>query len=610
MGLARKGWGGFAKWFGKRKKGVGAGEEREEEIMDTRALILMYLVFGAASMALARFFLLELMRTGVFIKDWRLWALFLSIPVVLIIFLGLSLSGLFKNKQGSRIGTRFQARLITYFFSSVLFSALPFAVLMGISLTEVLNLWRGTDTEQMIRYGEEFAVEAYMLRLQQFEEAVGNYEPGRFEKISPDLIGVQDFVLESGKWIGTRFSGEPGRELKGLPQNWAGFAPRDYPRDLDAARYVVFLGPDRARVFTCFLGTDFDKAIRLFNEERDRFELVDSLHLNLTPLFLFFYGVFLIPLLLTLCIIAVNFTWQVSRPLVELVNGTGRVARGDFSIHLLARRGDELGMLAHSFNTMVRELERQRVELMKAQKISLWQTMSQQLAHEIKNPLTPIKLSAERVLRRWRTAPERAGGIIESSMLAIIQEAEGISRLLDEFRTLARPMEPSRSWTWAEEAVVEAAAPYQSSHPGVRFSIEGADGRRAAVLIDRHRLGQILANLLLNAIDAMDGAGAVEIRIDVVRKRDSRFCRISVKDTGRGIEPEDEGRIFTPYFTTKESGTGLGLPIVERIVNEHDGNIWFHSAPAVGTTFFVDLPLAGNSAEGRREEKHERDFDH
>jgi nitrogen fixation/metabolism regulation signal transduction histidine kinase len=290
-------------------------------------------------------------------------------------------------------------------------------------------------------------------------------------------------------------------------------------------------------------------------------------------------------------IIAISFTRRVSQPMVELIDATRRVAGGDFSIHLIARRSDELGILVHSFNTMVRELERSQASLMKAEKISIWQTMAQQLAHEIKNPLTPIKLSAERVLRRWRNEPERVGEILESSMLAIIQETEGLSTLLNEFRTLSRPMEPSLSWTLVRELAAETIVPYQSSHPNVLFSIEHIDAT-VAVKIDRHRLSQVLTNLIINAIDAMNGEGVIEIRTDTVKKRDSRYCRISVRDTGKGIAAEEESRVFTPYFTTKESGTGLGLPIVERIVNEHDGNIWFHSAAGMGTTFFIDLPVA------------------
>jgi nitrogen fixation/metabolism regulation signal transduction histidine kinase len=223
--------------------------------------------------------------------------------------------------------------------------------------------------------------------------------------------------------------------------------------------------------------------------------------------------------------------------------------------------------------------------------------MAQQLAHEIKNPLTPIKLSAERVLRRWRNEPEQVGEIIENSMMAIIQETEGLSTLLNEFRTLSKPIEPSQSWTGVDQAIEEATAPYRSSYPEVWFSIDHAGGD-VTVKIDKHRFIQMLTNLLINGIDAMDGKGLIEIRTDIIQKREIRFCRISVRDSGKGIGKEALPNIFTPYFTSKENGTGLGLPIVERIVNDHGGSIWFNSAEEAGTTFFVDLPISEQKTGG------------
>ena len=217
--------------------------------------------------------------------------------------------------------------------------------------------------------------------------------------------------------------------------------------------------------------------------------------------------------------------------------------------------------------------------------------MAQQLAHEIKNPLTPIKLSAERVLRRWRNQPENIGEIIENSMLAIIQETEGLTSMLNEFRTFSKPMEVSTSWSKIGEAVENVIALYRGSYPDVQFSIEHIAGG-ITVKIDKNRFSQILSNLVINAIAAMNGRGLIEIRTDRVKKRELQFCRLSVRDTGKGISKQDADQVFVPYYTTKTSGTGLGLPIVERIVGDHGGTIWFNSAEGTGTTFFVDLPVS------------------
>jgi signal transduction histidine kinase len=151
-------------------------------------------------------------------------------------------------------------------------------------------------------------------------------------------------------------------------------------------------------------------------------------------------------------------------------------------------------------------------------------------------------------------------------------------------------MEASQSSVEMMEAVGESIAPYRSSHPRVEFEARHVAGG-VRVKIDKHRMHQILTNLFINAIDAMDSAGRIEIRTDLVQKRESRYCRLSIRDTGKGISKQESPLVFTPYFTTKETGTGLGLPIVERIVNDHGGSIWFNSAEGMGTTFFIDLPV-------------------
>jgi nitrogen fixation/metabolism regulation signal transduction histidine kinase len=237
---------------------------------------------------------------------------------------------------------------------------------------------------------------------------------------------------------------------------------------------------------------------------------------------------------------------------------------------------------------MVKDLEKSRAALLDTEKMNIWQDMAQRLAHEIKNPLTPIRLSAERVLRRWQNEPEKVGEILENSMVAIIQETESLSTLLSDFRTLSKPMGISDSYTELNSLIAEIICSYKSSHPQLRFQTENLG--EISIKIDRSRLYQILTNLIINSIDAMNGVGLIEIRSDLVKKEGESFCRMSVRDTGKGISKQDAKSVFSPYFTTKESGTGLGLPIIERIVHDHRGAIWFDSG-GTGTTFYVDLPL-------------------
>jgi nitrogen fixation/metabolism regulation signal transduction histidine kinase len=516
--------------------------------------------------------------------------------MVLLIFLVFSSLGIARDFLKRRAGSRFQARLMAGVVVIVALTAAPVMVITTLSVNELVRFWKTIDVDKALERAQDFATEAYSLRLEKLEGLIREGHPaltgGGFDgkALPEEAAALQDFEAGSGGvWTETAFAGDEARRLERPPAFTRGFAPRELPRDRDTIRYILVLSPGRLRIISGDLGQGFDDSLETVEAERRRFDIIDSIRFNIKRLLAFYYAVFFFPVILMTLIITVSFIRRVAWPITELTEATRRVAEGDFSIRVLPRRKDELGVLIKSFNAMVQDLEESRAALVKAEKISLWQNMAQQLAHEIKNPLTPIRLSAERVLRRWRTAPETTGEILESSMEAIIQEVDGLSTLLNEFRTLSKPMEPSSASTDIRELAEEIAGPYRSSYPNVRFDTDHTE--RMFLKIDRNRLSQILTNLIVNSIDAMDGAGLVEIRTDLVKKGESRYCRLSVRDTGKGISKQEGRLIFTPYYTTKESGTGLGLPIVERIVNTHGGTIWFNSAEGAGATFFIDLPV-------------------
>lgn len=571
--------------------------------LNVRGLIVIYLLLCILTVLFSRSFLAGILRDGS--KPGLLSMLvFFTIPGVMLLFLAFSVFNLIRDLVLRRTGSKFQVRLFAYFIVTVIFAAAPVTVITTQSVYEMVSFWRAVDVEQGLIEAQRLALDNYALQLEKFERLIEQTAmtplgeaPDRLPPQFPgEIEAAQDFLRqEDGSWQSGGFIGPERLELPYPPALQRGFAAREIPRDTDVIRYVLFLQRDTLRVLSCGLGAGFDRTVDIIETELARFTVIDALGISLRPLLIFYYGVFFFPTLLMTAIIAMSFTRRVTLPIVELTEATRRVAEGDFSIQIVSRPGDELGLLIGSFNAMVRDLEKTRSALVKAEKISIWQSMAQQLAHEIKNPLTPIKLSAERTLRRWRNHPERIGEILEESMLAVIQEVEGLSALLTEFRTLSRPIEPVRTWTAIRALVEETAAPYRSSYAGVVFDLENlAD---MTIRIDRRHIAQILTNLIINSIDAMDGAGVIEIRSDLVKKRESRYCRLSVRDTGKGIPEADTSLVFTPYFTTKASGTGLGLPIVERIVNDHGGAIWFHSAEGCGTTFFIDLP-AGETPEG------------
>jgi nitrogen fixation/metabolism regulation signal transduction histidine kinase len=564
--------------------------------------MLVYVVLCVLTVLFSRSFFSETLYEGK-VPDRLNLVVFFTIPAVLLIFLGTAAASLLGDIVARRPGIKFKTRLLGYFIIIVIFAAAPMTIVTGISLNEIIRFWQSMEADTAKTAARSFAVDNYSFHLEHFDASIKKTNwnavmAAEKQAALPDNIAsVQDFRRIAGEWEETAFvgidNGMAGGRLPVPPSETEGYLTRELPRDTGFIRYVSLPQRGTVRLISYNLGESFDQGMAAIEKQAERFDVINILRDNARILILFYYGIFFVPTLLMTAIIAISFTRRVTNPIVELTEATRRVSEGDFSIQILARRGDELGLLIRSFNAMVQDLEKSRSALVKAEKIAIWQNMAQQLAHEIKNPLTPIKLSAERVLRRWRNDPQKIGEIVEDSMLAIIQETEGLSTLLNEFRTLSKPADqPSQVWTTIGQAVDEVTVPYRNFYPDVRFDADHTD-RAAIIKIDKHRMVQVLTNLVINAIDSMDSKGLIEIRTDFVQKRETRFCRISVRDSGTGIPKEAIPNVFTPYFTSKETGTGLGLPIVERIVNDHGGSIWFNTAEGVGTTFFVDLPAEG-----------------
>jgi len=561
----------------------------EYPIINVRILILIYSLLCFLTFLFSRNFFNDTLQDGNVPERLHL-IVFFTIPAVLMIVLGFSVFNLFIDFISGRPGSKFNVRLLAYFAIIVIFTIAPITLMTSSALSEIVRFWHSIDTSAATKSANSFVADNYMLHMERFENIIKQNDFS-----NKDIAAVQVFQLENENWTEVSFSGNEMFRLPFPPSAENGFVTREMPRDQETIRYVQRISQTTLRISNYNLGGDFDRGKFALENQAERFETVNELRKNLRPLLVYYYVVFVLPTFLMTAIIAISFTRRITRPIVELTSATQRVAEGDFSIQILTRRNDELGILIRSFNSMVQDLEKSRDALVRSEKISIWQNMAQQLAHEIKNPLTPIKLSAERVLRRWRNDPDNIGEIMESSMMAIIQETEGLSTLLNEFRTLSKPMESSGSLTISvksslRETVEEATNAYSSSYSKVKFDIEYVQAD-IEIRIDKHRLSQILSNLLINAIDAMNGSGQIEIRTDLVKKREVCYCRISIKDSGKGINAQESQQVFTPYFTTKNSGTGLGLPIIERIVTDHGGVIWFDSAPGTGTTFYIDLPV-------------------
>jgi len=257
---------------------------------------------------------------------------------------------------------------------------------------------------------------------------------------------------------------------------------------------------------------------------------------------------------------------RIADPVNRLTRATRRIAGGEFNARIAATSSDELGRLVEDFNRMARDLEHQRTELERTNRLEAWAEMARQVAHEIKNPLTPIQLNAEHLRRVNTDRGEPLSPVLDQSVNAILQQVTLLRQIASEFSSFA------------------------SSPTVQRESVDPADGPSALppVYIDRTLITRALTNIIENALHAMGSSGALTI----VATRDDEVVRIAVSDTGAGMDADALARAFEPYFSTKASGTGLGLPIAKRNVELNGGALTVASELGRGTTVEIALPLA------------------
>jgi two-component system nitrogen regulation sensor histidine kinase NtrY len=222
-------------------------------------------------------------------------------------------------------------------------------------------------------------------------------------------------------------------------------------------------------------------------------------------------------------------------------------------------------------------------QLVQAQKLAAWSEAARRIAHEIKNPLTPIQLSAERIARKFRNRDADVEAVVREGTETIVSEVGELKRMVDEFSRFARMPAINLRQTSVTEVIDEVARLYRDVKSGVEVRAESQPDLRA--LFDREQIRRALINLVDNAMEATDRGEIV-----LTARRRGRSVVISVSDQGRGVPDADKDKLFLPYFSTKSGGTGLGLAIVHRIVHDHDGRISVHDNEPAGTRFEIELP--------------------
>jgi two-component system, NtrC family, nitrogen regulation sensor histidine kinase NtrY len=375
----------------------------------------------------------------------------------------------------------------------------------------------------------------------------------------------------------------------------------DSPRGVPMLTAVF--AADKARFDELDEMSQFVATYSKIERERERIE----------PAFVYMFALLLGITILVAIGVGTLFARGVSVRIGELAEATTRVGAGDLAIRVPEDGDDEIADLARAFNRMLGEVESSRARIEYLQRIGAWQEMARRLAHEIKNPLTPIQLAVQEIHRRYRGDDAAYRRLVDTTLEIVEDEVGTLRRLVSEFSDFARLPQAELKEADLAEFLREQSAhlsrldeePPPGSDSGVES--EGPPGAKvevgielpagsARVFMDRQMLRRALINLVRNAAQAIKDCGRAEGKVCVRLERQRDYFIVDIDDDGPGVPPEMRSIIFDPYVTTKPLGSGLGLAIVKKIVIEHGGSISAEKSPLGGARMHLRLPVAGTPA--------------
>jgi signal transduction histidine kinase len=282
---------------------------------------------------------------------------------------------------------------------------------------------------------------------------------------------------------------------------------------------------------------------------------------------------------------------RVTRPVRRLAAVAREVSEGNWNARVEEKGGGEVGQLARAFNQMTGQLKEQREHLIQAERVAAWRELARRLAHELKNPLFPLQTTVENLQRAKSKSPEQFEEVFRESTGILLAEIENLEKIIGRFSDFAKMPQPELAPVNLNEIARGAVKLFEAQFSAVGRPPITPEFHLAEDLppiqADAALLRRALENLILNAMDAMPAGGVLMLRTS----RDKSEVHLEVSDTGTGLTPEECDRLFTPYYTTKLHGTGLGLAVVQSVISDHGGRISVESEMGIGTSFHIFLPV-------------------
>lgn len=311
---------------------------------------------------------------------------------------------------------------------------------------------------------------------------------------------------------------------------------------------------------------------------------------ELTETLTFIFGSYFIVIIITLIVVSI-ITQRISKPILELKIATDKLSRGESNVEIILNRNDELGSLVESFNKMTKELERSKNELKKAEREAAWRDIARRVAHEIKNPLTPMKLSIQHLFSIYKNGPDdEFRDVLEKTKVLIVNEIDKLNRIATEFSSFAKL--PRRNYEFLNiNIILDDVVSLYSLEPNIEF-VKSLSANIPEIYGDKQELNRAFQNILKNAVQSISGRG----KIAVESKSVGKSVYVLVSDDGCGIEPEILSKLCEPNFSTKSQGMGLGLAITKKTLDDMKASIFFESKINEGTVVTVKFPVKNKRA--------------
>ncbi len=540
-------------------------------------------------------------------------------PVVLIYVIIVLLSKLIFSKYNLRKANRFQTRLILSFAFVSLIPLIPLVFLTNNLLNQSMEIWLTKSIEESLQTGLDFVTTIYEerkngikyhLNLLKQNNIIRHglvYEMDEGYKKSINLLARQNridslFILDKNSNLIYEY------QIKKIIKNI-------FFKDLKVIlnKKDIYLVNKKKKEDEYFLGYTYiydsnitkkvigtliigkflpDRFSSRANKIGDALQSYKQMELYKKPIIRWITTFIIIIMTLIVFLIAIIVSYFISKNITEpikiLLDGTKRIVAGDLNFEIKYNAKDEIKLLINAFNQMTKELNASKQALMHSERLSAWRDVARRIAHEIRNPLTPIKLSIERLMKQRKS--ENFNKILKKSASTILEEVSRLDSLIKEFSDFAKSPQLNLKVQNLNHTIIDLLNVF-SGVESIKFKTE-LEKKLPLLNLDKKRLKEVLINLVNNSMDAIaHDKGLINIRTYLKTNMFGRFIYLEVEDNGKGIPPDIIDKIFNPYFSTKKDGTGLGLSIVEKIITEHHAKIKCESELGKGTKFTIEFTV-------------------